>query len=41
MRRHIMDNNPHKSFGEISRMVGEEWKKLSDWEKKEYELRAT
>uniref|UniRef100_A0A0K0EH23 Bromo domain-containing protein n=1 Tax=Strongyloides stercoralis TaxID=6248 RepID=A0A0K0EH23_STRER len=41
VRKRVMTDNPTVGFGEISRMVGAEWKKLSDTEKKQYEVRAS
>ena len=39
-RKIIKKENPEKSFGEISKMVGTIWKKLSQEEKKRYKLLA-
>lgn len=36
-----MSENPEAGFGEVSRIVGLEWKKLNDEQKKQYEARAT
>lgn len=36
-----MAENVEKSFGEVSKMVGAEWKKLSDEQKRQYESRAS
>lgn len=41
VRRGITEKNPNSSFGEISRMVGQEWKKLPKSEKVKYEERAS
>uniref|UniRef100_A0A0K0FHB2 Polybromo (inferred by orthology to a D. melanogaster protein) n=1 Tax=Strongyloides venezuelensis TaxID=75913 RepID=A0A0K0FHB2_STRVS len=41
VRKRVMTDNPTVGFGEISRMVGAEWKKLTDTEKKQYEVRAS
>ncbi|KHJ43962.1 Bromodomain protein [Trichuris suis] len=40
VRKKIMAENPDSSFGHISKIVGSEWKKLSDNEKKRYEEEA-
>ncbi|TKR92680.1 hypothetical protein L596_007287 [Steinernema carpocapsae] len=40
IRKRIMNENPEAGFGEVSKIVGIEWKKLSDEEKKQYEVRA-
>ncbi|XP_021953815.1 protein polybromo-1 isoform X3 [Folsomia candida] len=40
VRRGITERNSTSSFGEISRMVGQEWKKLPRSEKQKYEERA-
>ncbi|CDW59043.1 protein polybromo 1 [Trichuris trichiura] len=40
VRKRIMAENPDCSFGDISKIVGSEWKKLSDEEKKRYEEEA-
>ncbi|XP_071878612.1 protein polybromo isoform X5 [Bombus fervidus] len=40
MRTQITQNNPDSSFGEISRIVGNEWRKLSAGEKQAWEERA-
>ncbi|CDW58296.1 HMG box and BAH and Bromodomain domain containing protein [Trichuris trichiura] len=40
VRKKIMAENPDSSFGHISKIVGSEWKKLSDSEKKRYEEEA-
>merc|ERR1712226_506379 len=39
-RKSIIDNNPGKGFGDISRLVGEQWRQLSDTGKQVYEERA-
>ena len=35
-----MNEDPESGFGEVSKMVGLEWKKLSDDQKRQYEMRA-
>jgi hypothetical protein len=35
-----MNENPSAGFGEVSRMVGIEWKRLSNEQKRQYETRA-
>ncbi|VDK55467.1 unnamed protein product [Anisakis simplex] len=40
IRKRIMQENPEAGFGEVSKIVGIEWKKLSDEHKKQYETRA-
>lgn len=35
-----MSENPEAGFGEVSKIVGIEWKKLTDETKRQYELRA-
>ncbi|XP_023290298.1 protein polybromo-1 isoform X3 [Orussus abietinus] len=40
MRTQITQNNPDSSFGEISRIVGNEWRKLPAGEKQAWEERA-
>jgi hypothetical protein len=35
-----MNENPAAGFGEVSKIVGIEWKRLSDEDKREYETRA-
>lgn len=40
IRRRIMSENPDAGFGEVSRIVGVEWKKLNDEQKRQYEVRA-
>ncbi|PIC49976.1 hypothetical protein B9Z55_000106 [Caenorhabditis nigoni] len=40
VRKRIMHENPDSGFGDVSRIVGVEWKKLSEEQKKHYELRA-
>lgn len=40
VRKRIMHENPDAGFGEVSKIVGIEWKKLSEEQKKHYELRA-
>ncbi|XP_023319103.1 protein polybromo-1 isoform X2 [Trichogramma pretiosum] len=41
MRTTITQNNPDSTFGEISRMVGNEWRKLTPAEKSMWEERAS
>ncbi|CAI2310230.1 unnamed protein product [Caenorhabditis sp. 36 PRJEB53466] len=40
VRKRIMHENPDAGFGEVSKIVGIEWKKLSEEQKKQYEMRA-
>uniref|UniRef100_A0AC35FFW3 HMG box domain-containing protein n=1 Tax=Panagrolaimus sp. PS1159 TaxID=55785 RepID=A0AC35FFW3_9BILA len=40
VRKRVMAENPDSGFGEISRIVGIEWKKLNDEQKRQYESRA-
>ncbi|VDO93281.1 unnamed protein product [Soboliphyme baturini] len=40
VRKRIMAENPECSFGDISKIVGSEWKKLSEEDKKRYEEEA-
>ncbi|CAD6186179.1 unnamed protein product [Caenorhabditis auriculariae] len=40
IRKRIMHENPDAGFGEVSKIVGVEWKKLSDDQKRQYEVRA-
>ncbi|CAI4231619.1 unnamed protein product [Auanema sp. JU1783] len=40
VRKRIMHENPEAGFGEVSKIVGVEWKKLSEDQKKQYEVRA-
>uniref|UniRef100_A0A0N5AB24 HMG box domain-containing protein n=1 Tax=Syphacia muris TaxID=451379 RepID=A0A0N5AB24_9BILA len=40
IRKRIMHENPEAGFGEVSKIVGIEWKKLSEEQKKQYEVRA-
>ncbi|KAF1768252.1 hypothetical protein GCK72_000064 [Caenorhabditis remanei] len=40
VRKRIMHENPDAGFGEVSKIVGIEWKKLSEEQKKHYEMRA-
>tara|TARA_B110000285_G_C14507864_1_gene330976 strand:+ start:166 stop:504 length:339 start_codon:yes stop_codon:yes gene_type:complete len=37
-RSTVKSNNPDASFGDISKIVGSNWKKLSDEEKLQYKL---
>uniref|UniRef100_A0A914CFV0 Uncharacterized protein n=1 Tax=Acrobeloides nanus TaxID=290746 RepID=A0A914CFV0_9BILA len=40
VRKRIMNENPEAGFGEVSKIVGIEWKKLTDEQKRQYEVRA-
>uniref|UniRef100_F1KQ15 Protein polybromo-1 n=1 Tax=Ascaris suum TaxID=6253 RepID=F1KQ15_ASCSU len=40
IRKRIMQENPEAGFGEVSKIVGIEWKKLTEEQKKQYEVRA-
>lgn len=40
IRKRIMNENPEAGFGEVSRIVGVEWKKLTEEQKRQYEVRA-
>lgn len=40
IRKRIMHENPDAGFGEVSKIVGIEWKKLSEEQKKQYDVRA-
>uniref|UniRef100_A0A1I7S1Z0 HMG box domain-containing protein n=1 Tax=Bursaphelenchus xylophilus TaxID=6326 RepID=A0A1I7S1Z0_BURXY len=40
IRKRIMNENPESGFGEVSKIVGVEWKKLTDEQKRQYEERA-
>lgn len=40
VRKRIMHENPDAGFGEVSKIVGIEWKKLTEEQKKQYETRA-
>uniref|UniRef100_A0A915LDS9 HMG box domain-containing protein n=1 Tax=Meloidogyne javanica TaxID=6303 RepID=A0A915LDS9_MELJA len=40
VRKRIMNENPLAGFGEVSKIVGIEWKRLSDEDKRDYESRA-
>ncbi|VVC46093.1 Hypothetical protein CINCED_3A003697 [Cinara cedri] len=40
VRKAVVQNNPDRSFGEVSRIVGNEWRNLSPTEKLAYEERA-
>nr|CAC70156.1 polybromodomain protein [Brugia malayi] len=40
VRKKVMQENPDAGFGEVSKIVGIEWKKLSEEQKKQYEIRA-
>lgn len=35
-----MHENPEAGFGEVSKLVGIEWKRLTDEQKRQYEARA-
>ncbi|GMI99195.1 NUCLEOSOME/CHROMATIN ASSEMBLY FACTOR D, high mobility group [Hibiscus trionum] len=39
-RENLKKSNPGASFAEVSRIIGEKWKKLSDEEKEPYEAKA-
>ncbi|KAI6178614.1 hypothetical protein M3Y98_00519700 [Aphelenchoides besseyi] len=41
IRKRIQHENPEAGFGDVSKLVGVEWKKLNDEQKKQYEVRAT
>ncbi|XP_022920699.1 protein polybromo-1 isoform X3 [Onthophagus taurus] len=41
VRKSIVQNNPESNFGEISRIVGNEWRSLATSEKQAWEERAT
>jgi hypothetical protein len=41
IRKRIMSENPEAGFGEVSKIVGLEWKKLTDEQKRQYESRAS
>lgn len=40
IRKRIMSENPEAGFGEVSKIVGVEWKKLPEENKRQYEVRA-
>jgi protein polybromo-1 len=40
VRKRVMNEHPEAGFGEVSRLVGIEWKKLSDEHKHQFETRA-
>ena len=40
IRKTITQKNPHANFGEISRLVGIEWKALTEAERKAFEDRV-
>uniref|UniRef100_A0A1I8BGL0 HMG box domain-containing protein n=1 Tax=Meloidogyne hapla TaxID=6305 RepID=A0A1I8BGL0_MELHA len=40
VRKRVMNENPEAGFGEVSKIVGIEWKRLSDEDKRDYETRA-
>lgn len=41
IRKRIMNENPEAGFGEVSKIVGVEWKKLNEEQKRQYETRAS
>uniref|UniRef100_A0AC35TZZ5 Protein polybromo-1 n=1 Tax=Rhabditophanes sp. KR3021 TaxID=114890 RepID=A0AC35TZZ5_9BILA len=41
IRKRVMADHPDEHFGQISRLVGAEWKTLTDYQKKTYEVRAS
>lgn len=41
VRKQVVQNNPESTFGDISRIVGSEWKSLSTADKQVWEERAT
>ncbi|KAI6241398.1 hypothetical protein M3Y99_00367700 [Aphelenchoides fujianensis] len=41
IRKRVQHENPEAGFGEVSKLVGLEWKKLNDEQKKQFEARAT
>lgn len=41
VRKHVVQNNPESTFGDISRIVGSEWKALATTEKQVWEERAS
>ncbi|KAI6225826.1 hypothetical protein M3Y95_00738000 [Aphelenchoides besseyi] len=41
IRKRIQHENPEAGFGDVSKLVGVEWKKLNEEQKKQYEVRAT
>lgn len=40
MRKQVVQNNPESTFGDISRIVGNEWRSLPAGEKQAWEERA-
>uniref|UniRef100_A0A914L9F7 HMG box domain-containing protein n=1 Tax=Meloidogyne incognita TaxID=6306 RepID=A0A914L9F7_MELIC len=40
VRKRVMNENPLAGFGEVSKIVGIEWKRLSDEDKRDYESRV-
>lgn len=41
VRKQVVQNNPESNFGEISRIVGNEWRSLPTSEKQAWEERAS
>lgn len=41
VRKRIVQNNPDSNFGEISKIVGNEWRSLSAGEKQAWEEKAS
>lgn len=41
VRRQVVQNNPESNFGEISRLVGNEWRSLPASEKQAWEEKAS
>lgn len=41
VRKQVVQNNPESKFGDISRIVGSEWKSLTTSEKQVWEERAS
>lgn len=41
VRKQVVQNNPESTFGDISRIVGSEWKSLPSNEKQMWEERAS
>ena len=40
VRKRVENENPESNYGELKKMVGLEWKKLSNDQKRQYEMRA-
>uniref|UniRef100_A0A914MFK3 HMG box domain-containing protein n=1 Tax=Meloidogyne incognita TaxID=6306 RepID=A0A914MFK3_MELIC len=40
VRKRVLNENPEAKFGEVSEIIGNEWKRLSDEDKRDYESRA-